>query len=150
MATLKTRPPVRHARAAQARDPKAPASALRILVVDDNVDSALTLAALLSMYGHEVCTAHDGLNALEEMSRFKPDVAILDIGMPKMNGYSVAQHIRSSSEAQPLLIAVTGWGQEEDRRRSKAAGFDHHLVKPVDPAALAALLSSRPMSSTLH
>lgn len=138
-------------RAAEVRDPKAAATALRILVVDDNVDSALTLAALLSMYGHEVCTAHDGLDALEEMSRFKPDVAILDIGMPKMNGYSVAKHIRSrSNETQPLLIAVTGWGQDEDRRRSKAAGFDHHLVKPVDPAALSALLSSRPMSSTLH
>lgn len=136
---------------AATHDIKAPASTLKILVVDDNVDSALTLAALLSMYGHEVCTAHDGLNALEEMSRFKPDVAILDIGMPKMNGYSVAKHIRSrSEESQPLLIAVTGWGQDEDRRRSRAAGFDHHLVKPVDPAALSALLSPRPMSSTLH
>lgn len=132
-------------------DDKAPATALRILVVDDNVDSALTMAALLAMYGHEVRTAHDGLDALAEMSRFQPDVAILDIGMPKMNGYSVAKHIRSrSNEAQPLLIAVTGWGQDEDRRRSKAAGFDHHLVKPVDPAALSALLSSRPMSSALH
>ncbi len=124
---------------------------LRILVVDDNVDCALTLAALLSLYGHEVCTAHDGLNALEEMSRFRPDVAILDIGMPRMNGYSVATHIRSrSNETQPLLIAVTGWGQEEDRRRTKAAGFDHHLVKPVDPAALSLLLSSRTLASTLH
>ena len=134
-----------------ARGPAKASSALRILVVDDNVDSALTMAALLAMYGHEVCTAHDGLEALEEMRRFKPDVAILDIGMPKMNGYSVAERIRRGSrEAQPLLIAVTGWGQEEDRHRSKAAGFDHHLVKPVDPAALSAILAARPASSTLH
>lgn len=144
MATLETLP-------AEARDRAEASSALRILVVDDNVDSALTMAALLAMYGHEVCTAHDGLDALEEMRRFKPDVAILDIGMPKMNGYSVAKNIRSrSNEAQPLLIAVTGWGQDKDRRRSKDAGFDHHLVKPVDPAALSALLSSRPLGSTLH
>ena len=135
----------------EAREPAQASSALRILVVDDNVDSALTMAALLAMYGHEVCTAHDGLDALEEMRRFKPDVAILDIGMPKMNGYSVAKSIRSrSNETQPLLIAVTGWGQEEDRRRSKEAGFDHHLVKPVDPAALSALLASRPLGGTLH
>ena len=136
---------------ADARDPAKASCALRILVADDNVDSALTMAALLAMYGHEVCTAHDGLEALEKMRRFKPDVAILDIGMPKMNGYSVARNIRSrSNEAQPLLIAVTGWGQEEDRRRSKDAGFDHHLVKPVDPAALSALLSSRALCGALH
>jgi CheY-like chemotaxis protein len=136
---------------AEAREPVRASSGLRILVVDDNVDSALTMAALLAMYGHEVCTAHDGLDALEEIRRFKPDVAILDIGMPKMNGYSVAKSIRSrSNEAQPLLIAVTGWGQEEDRRRSKEAGFDHHLVKPVDPAALSALLAPRPRGGTLH
>lgn len=136
---------------ADARATAKASCALRILVVDDNVDSALTMAALLAMLGHEVCTAHDGLEALEEMRRFKPDVAILDIGMPKMNGYSVAKTIRSrSTEVQPLLIAVTGWGQAEDRRRSKDAGFDHHLVKPVDPAALSALLSSHRMSGTLH
>jgi PAS domain S-box-containing protein len=130
---------------------EAPATALRILVVDDNVDSATTMAALLAMYGHEVRTAHDGLQALEEVSGFRPDVAILDIGMPKMNGYTVATRIREvMGEAQPLLIAVTGWGQQKDRHRSKAAGFDHHLVKPVDPAALSALLSGRLASSTLH
>jgi CheY-like chemotaxis protein len=133
------------------RDSEGPGMSLRILVVDDNVDSAVTMAALLSMYGHEVKTAHDGLQALDEVTRFRPDVAILDIGMPKMNGYTVAKRIRECmGEAQPLLIAVTGWGQEEDRQRSKAAGFDHHLVKPVDPASLCALLSTRPANHTLH
>ena len=137
--------------AAQARDGEAADTGLRILVVDDNVDSALTMAALLSMYGHEVRTAHDGLQALDEVGSFRPDVVILDIGMPKMNGYTVAMRIRErTGEAQPLLIAVTGWGQEEDRRRSKAAGIDHHLVKPVDPAALSTLLGTRPAGHTLH
>ena len=126
-------------------------AALRVLVVDDNVDSALTLAALLEMYGFEVSTAHDGIEALDETSRFRPDVVILDIGMPRMNGYNVARHIRARrGEPQPLLIAVTGWGQAEDRRRSREAGFDHHLVKPVDPAALAALIGARPQGSALH
>ena len=128
-----------------------PSLPLRVLVVDDNVDSAMTLAALLRMNGHEVCTAHDGLQALDMVARFNPDVAILDIGMPKMNGYTVAGRIRERlRDAQPLLIAVTGWGQEEDRQRSKAAGFDHHLVKPVDPSALAALLCSPRCRPTLH
>jgi len=136
---------------ARSETAETPTTSLRILVVDDNVDSATTMAALLAMYGHEVRTAHDGLQALDEVSGFRPDVAILDIGMPKMNGYTVATRIRESmGDAQPLLIAVTGWGQEEDRHRSKAAGFDHHLVKPVDPAALSALLSGRPPSITLH
>jgi signal transduction histidine kinase len=123
---------------------------LRILVVDDNIDAATTLAALLRMQGHEVRTAHDGLEALEIIHDFAPDVAILDIGMPKMNGYTLAARIREvMREAKPLLIAVTGWGQEEARLRSKAAGFDHHLVKPVDPGALVALLTA-PSDRTLH
>ena len=130
---------------------KSATTSLRVLVVDDNVDSATTMAALLSMCGHEVRTAHDGVRALAEVKRFKPDVAILDIGMPRMNGYAVARRIREAfNTAQPLLIAVTGWGQDEDRDRSKAAGFDHHLVKPVDPAALSALVSTRPPGRTLH
>jgi CheY-like chemotaxis protein/two-component sensor histidine kinase len=128
-----------------------PDASLRILVVDDNVDSATTMAALLGMYGHEVRTAHDGLQALEEVSGFQPHVVILDIGLPKMNGYTVASRIRQRSDiSQPLLIAVTGWGQEEDRLRSKAAGFDHHLVKPVDPPALIALLCPAGASRTIH
>jgi CheY-like chemotaxis protein len=128
-----------------------PALALRILVVDDNVDSASTMAALLEIEGHDVRVAHDGFKALEEIATFKADVAILDIGMPKMNGYTLARRIRSRmADAQPLLIAVTGWGQAEDRQRSKAAGYDHHLFKPVDPSALCALLVSRPAHRTLH
>jgi PAS domain S-box-containing protein len=126
-------------------------ASLRILVVDDNVDSATTMAALLGMYGHEIRTAHDGLQALEEVNRFEPQVAILDIGLPKMNGYTVASNIRARGDIpQPLLIALTGWGQEEDRLRSKAAGFDHHLVKPVDPPALIALLCPAAGSRMLH
>jgi CheY-like chemotaxis protein len=126
------------------------ATRLHIMVVDDNVDAATTLAALLGMQGHEVRTAHDGIEALDMLRDFAPDVAILDIGMPKMNGYTLAARIRENMrEAQPLLIAVTGWGQEDARRRSKAAGFDHHLVKPVDPGALAALLAV-PSGRTLH
>ncbi|HYC43846.1 MAG TPA: ATP-binding protein [Burkholderiales bacterium] len=128
-----------------------PSAALRILVVDDNIDSAATMAELLRMQGHEVRTAHDGLQAVEEMTRFRADAAILDIGMPKMNGYTVAKRIREiCDERQPLLIAVTGWGQDEDRHRSRAAGFDHHLVKPVDPAALCTLLGTRAAAHTLH
>jgi signal transduction histidine kinase/CheY-like chemotaxis protein len=128
-----------------------PAASLRILVVDDNVDAVTTLAALLGMHGHEVRTAHDGLQALDVMKEFTPDVAILDIGMPKMNGYAVAARIRECmGENQPLLVAITGWGQEEDRLRSKAAGFDHHLVKPVDPSVLLALLRGSRPSRMLH
>ena len=113
---------------------------LRVLVVDDNYDAAMTLATLLTMHGHHVQTAHDGVQALEVLERFKPDVAILDIGMPRMNGYALALKIRESlGESRPLLIAVTGWGQREDRIRSKAAGFDHHLVKPLSPDTLESL-----------
>jgi signal transduction histidine kinase/CheY-like chemotaxis protein len=145
------RKPSTRARSDSASDREAPSMSLRILVVDDNVDSAATMAELLAMYGHDVRTAFDGLQALDEMDAFKPDVVVLDIGMPKMNGYTVAKRIRERKDVpQPLLIAVTGWGQDEDRMRSKAAGFDHHLVKPVDPSDLVALLCARPAGQTLH
>jgi CheY-like chemotaxis protein len=122
---------------------------LRVVIADDNVDAALTLAALLSMQGHDVRTAHDGVEALEEIGRFDPQVVILDIGMPRMNGYKVAATLRETS-ADLLIIAVTGWGQEEDRHRSKAAGFDHHLVKPVDLRVLIDLLASPAARRTIH
>ena len=122
---------------------------LRIVVADDNVDAALTLAALLGMQGHDVRTAHDGIEALDEVMRFAPDVVVLDIGMPGMNGYKVAAAVREHSP-HVLLIALTGWGQEEDRHRSKAAGFDHHLVKPVDFGVLAELLEGAAGGRTLH
>jgi len=114
----------------------------RVLVVDDNQDSAESLGMLLRLRGNEVRTAYDGLAALEAARAFHPEVVVLDIGLPGMNGYDVARQMRKMPEVQgALLIAQTGWGQEEDRRRSEEVGFDAHLVKPVDAAALQDLLS---------
>jgi len=115
----------------------------RVLVVDDNSDAATSLSLMLGMMGHETRTAFDGFDGLEVAAEFRPDVIFLDIGMAKMNGYEMARRLR----AQPwgkhvVLIAVTGWGQAEDKRRSAEAGFDHHVVKPADPLALAKLLGS--------
>jgi CheY-like chemotaxis protein len=115
----------------------------RILVVDDNADGANSLALLLRVTGHEVCIAHDGPAALESASAFHPEIVLLDIGLPGMNGYEVAEQIRHEPElGSPLLIALTGYGQDADRLRSREAGFNHHLVKPVDPEALLALFDS--------
>ena len=109
----------------------------RVLVVDDNVDSAETLALLLQMGGHEVTVAHDGFTALQAARESRPDVAFLDLGMPMMDGYELASRWRQLPElGGTLLVALTGWGQEEDRRRSSEAGFDVHLIKPVEPSAL--------------
>lgn len=124
---------------------------LRVLVADDNLDAASTLAELLMQLGHEVRTAHNGAQAVTLAATTNPDVALLDLGMPELRGDEAGRRIR----AQPggdrvMLIAVTGWGQDEDRERSHAAGFDYHLVKPVDPAALAALLASRTPGSPSH
>ncbi|MGH8328531.1 MAG: hybrid sensor histidine kinase/response regulator, partial [Steroidobacteraceae bacterium] len=114
----------------------------RILVVDDNHDAAQSLALLLGMDGHEVRTAGDGLEALEVAEEFHPQVALLDIGMPKLDGYETARRLRTRPwAAGTLLFALTGWGLEEDRERARQAGFDRHLVKPVDPEALTQLLS---------
>src|ERR671912_2532174 len=114
----------------------------RILVVDDNHDSALSLAMMLSIMGHETRTAHDGESAVATAESFLPDVVLLDIGLPKLNGYEVAQRIRESAWGQAMfLIAVTGWGQEEDRQRSSEVGLNVHMVKPVEPAVLERLLS---------
>ncbi|HEX6999521.1 MAG TPA: PAS domain-containing protein [Gammaproteobacteria bacterium] len=113
----------------------------KILVADDNQDAAHTLAMLLRLSGHEVRTAHGGEAALALASTFRPDIALLDIGMPDLDGYEVAKQLRRTPWGRGLrLVAVTGWGQEEDKRRARAAGFDHHLTKPVDPQQLAALL----------
>ena len=113
----------------------------RILVADDNVDAAESLALLLQMMGHKVHTVHDGLAAVEAAAAFRPDIVLLDIGMPKLNGYDAARQIRGQPWGTGvLLVALTGWGQEEDKRRSQEEGFDHHLVKPVDPSALQELL----------
>jgi PAS domain S-box-containing protein len=113
----------------------------RVLVVDDNGDAAESLALLLQTIGHETRVAHDGPGALKEAETFGPDVVLLDIGLPGMDGYEVARRLRRLEPARSaLLVAVTGYGQDEDRRRSKEAGFDHHFVKPVDPATLADVL----------
>jgi CheY-like chemotaxis protein len=114
----------------------------RILVVDDNRDSAESLAMLLELHGHQTFRAHDGLEAIEEATRLRPDVILLDIGLPTLNGYETARRIREIlRETRPMLVALTGWGQEEDRRRSEEAGFDAHMVKPVDYRALERMLA---------
>jgi PAS domain S-box-containing protein len=116
---------------------------LRVLAVDDNVDAADGLALLLDLQGHEARVAYDGAGALEAARDFRPDVAILDIGMAVMDGYELARRLRRAPETEKMvLVAMTGWGQEEDVRKAKEAGFDHHLVKPSDPAALEKLLAA--------
>ena len=115
----------------------------RILVADDNRDAADSLAFMLRIAGHEVCTAYDGQQALESIESFRPAVAVLDIGMPRLNGYDTARMLREQPYAHDMmLIALTGWGQPDDRARSLSAGFDHHLVKPVDPPMLERLMAA--------
>ncbi len=114
----------------------------RILVVDDNVDAARTLAELLALDGHETHVAHDGPSAVESARRLRPDVVILDIGLPGFSGLEVARRLREeSSLAGLLLIALSGWVQAEDLARSREAGFDHHLAKPVAVATLERLFA---------
>ena len=124
--------------------PAAPAArdvGLRILVVDDNVDAAEALAMLLELRGNQTRVAYSGLLALDAASEFRPQVVFLDIGLPGINGYEVARRLRADAILpQPLLVALTGWGTDEDRRQAQAAGFDQHLVKPVDSSKLAAVL----------
>jgi CheY-like chemotaxis protein len=109
--------------------------------VDDNEDGAESLAILLQMKGHEPHTAHDGLEAVAAAERLRPDVILLDIGLPKLNGYEVCRRIREEPWGRDVvMVALTGWGQQEDRERSRAAGFDTHIVKPVDLDGLVALL----------
>ena len=116
---------------------------LRVLVADDNLDSTQTSAMLLELWGHEVRVAHTGREALDLAAEFMPDVALLDIGMPDLSGYQVAAELRSRPEGRRVtLIAVTGWGQADDKQAADSAGFDHHLTKPVDPRQLQPLLES--------
>jgi signal transduction histidine kinase len=123
-------------------EPSAPVKPRRILVVDDNVDNAESLALLLQLSGHQVRTAHNGPGALAAASAFRPEVVLLDIGLPGMDGYEVARCLRTEAGGEKLLlVAQTGYGQEDDQRRSRQAGFDAHLVKPVDPDTLRALLA---------
>ena len=123
--------------------------ARRVLVVDDNVDSAESLAVLLRLYGHDVRLAHDGEAALEEARAFRPDVMFLDLSLPKMDGYDVARLLRLEPAMSGMtLVAMTGYGQEEERRRTREAGFHSHLVKPVDFEMLQELLSSLPANQS--
>jgi CheY-like chemotaxis protein len=116
---------------------------MRVLVVDDNVDAAHMLHDLLAQLGHEAAVAHDGAAALVVAGAFQPDVAVLDIGLPAMDGYELARRLRAQRGASALrLIAVTGYGQDTDRMRAQAAGFDHHLIKPIAAEALVALLAA--------
>jgi PAS domain S-box-containing protein len=114
----------------------------RILVVDDNRDAADSMALMLQLMGHDARTAYDGLEAVQAAATYRPDVLLLDIGLPKMNGYEVARHIRRQRWGEGMVLtALTGWGQEEDKRRALEAGFDHHLTKPVDAPVLEKLLA---------
>ena len=129
--------------AAEWRTPRAepaPGVPLRILVADDNRDTADSLQRVLALYGHEVRVAYDGAAALSVGEQFRPRVAILDIAMPGTNGYEVARALRSRHGAEVTLVALTGWGQDADRRRALEAGFDYHLIKPIDPNELNTLL----------
>jgi PAS domain S-box-containing protein len=133
--------PARPAPAGEDRPTARPAC--RALVVDDNRDNADSLALMLRQRGDEAQTAYDGLEALEAAGRSRPDVVLLDIGLPRMNGYEVARRLRAQPWGRQLvLIAITGWGQEEDRARAREAGFDHHLTKPVDFPDLERLLAA--------
>ena len=135
------RAPAVLAAAPRAAPPRAMRS-IRILVVDDNRDSASSLALMLQLMGNETRTAHDGLEGLEIAAAFRPDVVLLDLGMPRLNGFDTAKRLREQPWGKELvLIALTGWGQESDRQRSREAGFDHHVVKPVEPALLERLLA---------
>ena len=119
----------------------------RVLVVDDNADAADSLAMLLQVHGDEVRVAYDGEEALFAEQEFKPDVLLLDIGMPKLSGYDVARRVRDARGPEVLIVAITGWGQDEDRQRAREAGFDHHFTKPVDYAVLLDLLDrARPQA----
>jgi CheY-like chemotaxis protein len=121
----------------------APGHKRRVLVVDDNEDFATSLAQMLRSMGHDVRVAYDGQAGLEAAEAFRPDIAFLDIGMPKLNGYELARRLRTqSAAAASILIAVTGWGQEHDRWRAKEAGFDEHVVKPLEMDRLHALLGA--------
>jgi CheY-like chemotaxis protein len=113
-----------------------------VLVVDDNRDAAYSLGRLLKLLGADVEVVLDGPSALERMQTFRPGVVLLDIGMPNMDGYEVASRIRRDADfSDVVLIALTGWGQQQDRRRSAEAGFNHHLVKPADIGAIESLLA---------
>jgi CheY-like chemotaxis protein len=119
--------------------------ARRVLVVDDNRDAAESLAVFLKLSGHDTYIAHDGLEAVDKAAQLSPDIILLDIGLPKINGFEAARRIREQAQGRKLiLVALTGWGQDADRQKSREAGFNAHLVKPVDAGVLANLLVEFP------
>lgn len=119
----------------------------RILVVDDNRDAVESLQMLLQLIGHEVKVAYDGPQAVDAYKAERPDIVFLDIGLPRLNGYEVARKIRGQATGHtPMLVALTGWGQEEDQRLAEQAGFDHHIVKPVAYEQLTDLLQRATLS----
>ena len=120
---------------------RTPARACRILVAEDNPDALEMLQLMLSLYGHDVTVASDGVVAVALATDIRPQIAFLDIGMPRMDGYEAARKIREALGSSVVLVALTGWGQDEDKRRSREAGFNHHLTKPPDPEALEALIA---------
>jgi CheY-like chemotaxis protein len=120
-------------------------SAQSILIVEDNHDSAISLKMLLEALGHVVTVVHDGEGAIDAAAAGRPDVILMDIGLPGLSGYDAARRIRTDCKDTPMLIiALTGWGQEQDRKRSVDAGIDHHLVKPLDLDKLRRILASAP------
>ncbi len=140
--------PAQDAPAPPAAQGASPLPPRRVLVVDDNADAAMTLDMLLRSLGHETHVVHDGHAAFEAVGQFRPDIVLLDIGMPGLDGYEVARRLRALQQERPLrIVAVTGWGTEDDRRKSQEAGFDLHLVKPVDPEDLTRALRN---GATLH
>jgi CheY-like chemotaxis protein len=125
--------------------PKAAPRQRRILIVDDSVDSAQMLARLLRLEGHEPYTVHDGLEAVTAAAQLRPDVVLMDLGLPTLNGFEACRRIRREPWGEGIVIfALTGWGQDADRRRTSDSGFDHHLVKPVDPRVLMTLIDREP------
>jgi CheY-like chemotaxis protein len=119
-----------------------------VLVVDDNRDAAQSLGGVLQILGAEVHVAHDGPAALEALAAFRPAVVFLDLGMPGMDGFETAKHMRSRPEGRATrIIALSGWGQEKDRRQTEASGFDQHLVKPAELGALRAVLAALPAAA---
>jgi signal transduction histidine kinase/DNA-binding response OmpR family regulator len=125
--------------------PRSETRPCRVLIVDDNMDGARSLSMVLELRGHEVRACYDGVSGLAEAEVFEPEIVLLDIGLPGMDGFEVARRLRARPQSpQPLLVALTGYGQPDDVRRSREAGFDHHLVKPADPEALTALFPSAP------
>ena len=139
---VERRPGERVSTDVQARPSPLARAPLRVLLVDDNADSADGLAMLLELQGHETRVAYDGESALETARSFRPHAALLDIGMPSMDGYELARRLRAAPETkETMLVAMTGWGQEEDQRKGREAGFAHHLVKPFEPSAIEKVLA---------